>query len=834
MDNKGNDSSELLQLAFDFVQYTNQHIFLTGKAGTGKTTFLHRLRRSSLKRMVVVAPTGVAAINAGGVTIHSFFQLGFGPILPGAAHSAAVEGNAASQAIHRFSRDKINIIRSLDLLVIDEVSMVRADLLDGIDSVLRRFRTRSKPFGGVQLLMIGDLHQLAPVIKEDEWKILQPYYENGFFFSSRALKETSYLSIELKHIFRQSDQRFIDILNQVRENRMDSQAWDELNKRYQPGFNPEEEEGYITLTTHNAQAQEINERKLAGIKGKQKSYQAMLTGEFPEYSYPTEKDLLLKTGAQVMFVKNDPGVEKKFYNGKIGRVTEIDEDHLLVQCPGEDEEITVEPLEWQNVKYTINEETKEITETVVGTFVQVPLKLAWAITIHKSQGLTFDRAIIDARAAFAHGQVYVALSRCRSLEGLVLSTPIKANSLYSSATIHEFTSSVEQNHPTPQVLEKARREYEQTLLLEAFDFSSLERRIRYVIQLRDQMAGNLGGTLPERIIQLQQACRTEIIDVAGRFRTQMQQLLQQEPDTEKNEALQERVKKASVYFVDRLKTQLRDPLREMSFETDNRAFEKDLAEALGRLEEDVRLALVAVEACCDGFRVRTYLKARAEAQLDQSSGRSRPERSRESRGSGEHPQFYLILKKWRQQTAEKEEMEAPRLMSQRVLLKISSALPCTLKELESIKGFGRKKTNAYGREIIGLVIAYRREKQMDIPGQALIDLASAPEVKISSREASYEMFMAGKSVNDIASLRSMAVSTIESHLAYFVGIGTLSPERLIDKHKLSRLQHYFSSAENRSLGPAKEAFGDEVSYGELRIALAYIDFLAGQGGLEVN
>lgn len=378
-----------LQLAFDFVQYTGTNIFLTGKAGTGKTTFLHNLKKKSPKRMIVVAPTGVAAINAGGVTIHSFFQMPFGPFIPAdfaKNSSPQEEDKIASRHNQKFNREKINIIKSLDLLVIDEISMVRADLLDGIDEVLRRYKDRYKPFGGVQLLMIGDLQQLAPVAKDDEWNLLKDYYNTVFFFSSKALQKTKHITIELKHIYRQSDSIFIAMLNKIRENNIDDKTLGELNKRHIPGFDPEEKEGYITLTTHNYQAQEINESKLRKLSAKSHSFNAKIEGEFPEYSYPTEFELILKTGAQVMFVKNDSSPDKQYFNGKIGRVTNFSEGIIYVKCSGEPSPIQVEKEEWQNTKYSIDDKTKEIKETVAGTFVQYPLKLAWPLQYIKVRG----------------------------------------------------------------------------------------------------------------------------------------------------------------------------------------------------------------------------------------------------------------------------------------------------------------------------------------------------------------------------------------------------------------------------------------------------------------
>ena len=353
-----------LDLARAFVCNTNNHIFLTGKAGTGKTTFLHQLKNITYKRFVVLAPTGVAAMNAGGVTIHSFFQLPFGPQIPQSLEKAnnpqdQTPSNTSAR-FQRFNRTKINIIRSLDLLVIDEISMVRADLLDAIDAVLRRYKNRNLPFGGLQLLMIGDLHQLAPIAKDNEWELLKNYYESVYFFSSKALKETNYVSIELDHVFRQSDPHFIRLLNKVRDSEPDQETIETLNQRYLPEVFQSDPEGYITLTTHNNQAHLLNSEKLDALPGKPFRAKADIRNEFPEYIYPTEQEILLKKGAQVMFVKNDPSPIKQFFNGKIGKLIDIDTENqvLTIQCPGDDGPIFTGKLEWQNNVYTLNESTK--------------------------------------------------------------------------------------------------------------------------------------------------------------------------------------------------------------------------------------------------------------------------------------------------------------------------------------------------------------------------------------------------------------------------------------------------------------------------------------------
>ena len=574
-----------LQLANDFVRYTNRNIFLTGKAGTGKTTFLHDLKKSSPKRMIVVAPTGVAAINAAGVTIHSFFQLPFHPYIPSfylPENNPDDRSEQKDPAGFKMSREKVNIIRSLDLLVIDEISMVRADTLDAIDSALRRYKNRRLPFGGVQLLMIGDLKQLAPVVKDEERGLIEKYYDTPFFFGSRALRSTDYVTVELKHIYRQNDQVFIDLLNKVRENHVDSEVLSELNKRYDPGFDPDSNGGYITLTTHNYQARTLNDSKLEKLSGNPRSFTATVKDEFPELSYPTASELILKVGAQVMFVKNDLSGDKLFFNGKIGKVVTFEDDIIVVKCPGDDFPIRVEPAEWQNMKYTLDEETKEIEETVIGTFTQYPLRLAWAITIHKSQGLTFDKAVIDARDAFAHGQVYVALSRCRTLEGVVLSSRISQRSIIDDPTISDFVSVSERNQPGQRELAESKKAYQQQLLTELFDFTPLLRNLNYCLKVVSEHHESLLGDPREMLGNAIAAIRADLIEVSEKFNPQLTGLLNGETDAESNIPLQERVKKACDYFSVKLETALKEILAGYSVETDNKTVRKSVSGALER------------------------------------------------------------------------------------------------------------------------------------------------------------------------------------------------------------------------------------------------------------
>lgn len=405
-----------LDVARFIVEKTDMSLFLTGKAGTGKTTFLREVVRYTKKKCIVLAPTGIAAVNAGAMTIHSFFQFGLGPF---------VQGVIEPKSDFRINKSKLELIRHLQLLIIDEVSMVRADLMDHIDVELRRIRCNSKPFGGVQLLMIGDLQQLPPIAHGGEDELLRQYYKTLYFFSSAALKSMKYSCIELKNVYRQTDMHFIDILNHARDCILTSQDISDLNARYIPGFSPKPEDGYIRLMTHNRQVDYVNETELEKLDSKPYTFVAAVTGTFPEESYPTANSLTLKKGAQVMFIKNDP--ERRFINGTLGEVKSIDKNSIAVRLAESGTIIDVEPMEWQNIRYQFDEESKEISSKQIGRFKQYPLKAAWAITVHKSQGLTFDKAIIDVHAAFSPGQAYVALSRCRTLDGLVLSSPVSAS-----------------------------------------------------------------------------------------------------------------------------------------------------------------------------------------------------------------------------------------------------------------------------------------------------------------------------------------------------------------------------------------------------------------------
>ncbi|RGV37875.1 AAA family ATPase [Bacteroides clarus] len=725
-----------LALAWQFIENTGTHLFLTGKAGTGKTTFLRKLKRESPKRMVVIAPTGIAAINAGGVTIHSFFQIPFAPYVPESSFST----NGQATYRFRFGKEKINIIRSMDLLVIDEISMVRADLLDAVDEMLRRYRDRHKPFGGVQLLMIGDLQQLAPVVKDEEWQMLKKYYDTPYFFSSRALKQTEYCPIKLKTVYRQSDGAFLDLLNRIRENHCDPQVLEALNRRYLPDFQPRKEEGYIRLVTHNYQAQRINNYELEQLPGRSYAFRATIDGKFPEYSYPTDELLELKKGAQVMFVKNDSSGEHRYYNGMIGEVTDLSADSIEVRAKDSTAAFLLQEEEWANAKYVLDEESKEIVEDIEGTFRQFPLKLAWAITIHKSQGLTFERAIIDASSSFAHGQTYVALSRCKTLEGLVLSAPLSAKAVISDRAVDRFTEEARRNEPDEDRFHSLQRTYFHELLSGLFDFRPLEQSLQRYVRLIDE---HLYKLYPKQLAAYKaeaERFHEKVVIVAQKFGMQYNRLIDAAQNYATDETLQERIAAGAGYFKKEMEPQYLVLIKERVLATDNKELKKQLNTAkeelntLFLLKDDLLAYVIA-----HGFRTAEYLRQKAILSIGDSALSGKEDlkrrglldavekniRERKKKESATpavqvpsdvlHPELYDRLVAWRNSEASRLGLPVYTVIQQKAILGISNLLPADKAMLVRIPYFGKKGVEKYGDIILEMVHGYRKEKGLAEP-----------------------------------------------------------------------------------------------------------------------
>jgi len=580
-----------------FINQTKQPIFLTGKAGTGKTTLLKKIIGSTFKNTVIVAPTGIAALNAGGVTIHSFFQLPFAGFIPEflsqtpSSERVRFESKDSLSRHFNMNKTRLQLMRNLELLIIDEVSMLRADLLDAMDWTLRNARKIHEPFGGVQVLFIGDLLRLPPVVKPDEWNVLRNYYAGMFFFNARVIAEQPPVYVELSKIYRQTDDAFIAVLNNLRENTITPADAELLNQFVQPNFDPLNEDGYITLTTHNNKADEINKRALAQLAGKIVSYTAEVTGEFPEHMYPLDEQLDLKIGAQVMFVKNDVSFEKLFYNGKMGTVSALDKDEVTVSFPDEKKQITVEKYEWNNIRYSVNAQTGEIVEEVLGTFVHYPLKLAWAITVHKSQGLTFDKAVLDVSDVFAPGQAYVALSRLRSLNGLILLNPIRLNGLASDHHVVNYARNKADAAQLSRHLDKGTSEYVQAFIRHAFDWYELNSKWA----IHEATYKNAGSKTEKgknhSWVTAQAQAVSGTVEHAKKFQTQIEKLFARNSDLD---FVRERVEAAYDYFFKILDGVLISNLMKLA-ELSRIRKTKQYADELRELDEHLTEAILRIK-----------------------------------------------------------------------------------------------------------------------------------------------------------------------------------------------------------------------------------------------
>jgi ATP-dependent DNA helicase PIF1 len=579
------EENQEIDLLNQFIKYTNRNIFLTGKAGTGKTTALKQLISTIDKNYVILAPTGVAAINAGGMTIHSFFQLPITAFVPTREY---VDVNLAHNetSIARYFRhngDKQKLIRELDLIIIDEISMVRSDILDVIDFALRFVRRNSLPFGGVQLLMIGDLYQLSPVVKEEEWRILKNYYRSQYFFDSKVWSNTTFHTIALTKVYRQTNENFIKLLNQVRAGQPTAEAISVLNERYIPDFDTSKNEGYISLSTHNVKADQINQSQLSALAGLSKQYEAKITGSFSESSFPNEKILSLKVGAQVMFIKNDSNGE--YYNGLIGTIKTFNNDDSISITTKENGEIKLQQVKWKNVAYSLDESEQKIEEKELGSYLQYPLRLAWAVTVHKSQGLTFDKLIVDLSNSFAPGQVYVALSRCTSLEGLVLSSMISKENIFTDSLVINFHKSLSIDYDHMRMdLTEAKKEYAFIGLSKAFDFEKIINHIEY---FEDYVNEKIVPVFRGRGLSLVQRLHSDIdplYEVSKNFKLQLHQLVAARND----QAILDRTSKATSYFIDKLVANtilhLQGQLKDISVKSKSKAFCQEIISIIKTLK----------------------------------------------------------------------------------------------------------------------------------------------------------------------------------------------------------------------------------------------------------
>lgn len=820
----------LLELAHDYVLHTGESVFLTGKAGTGKTTFLRKLKEECPKQMVVLAPTGVAAINAGGVTIHSFFQLPFAPFVPvrgKLSEGDEAVGEHALVSRLRYNREKRDLIQSLDLLVIDEVSMVRADVLDAIDTILRSVRKNEAPFGGLQMLFIGDLYQLPPVVQGEEWKILGEYYKGPFFFHSHVIRRQPPVYVELQTIYRQSDEQFIQLLNEVRNNELTDASLQLLNSRHRPAFLVPDNESWITLATHNKIADSINENALQQLPGPVFQFDATIEGEFSEKSFPAEVKLMLKEGAQVMFLKNDV-VGKKYFNGKIGRIVNLSQNKIEVLCEGDERPIDVKPEIWTNVQYSLNRALQVVEEKQLGSFVQYPLRLAWAVTIHKSQGLTFDRAVIDAASSFSAGQVYVALSRCRSLEGLVLRSPVPASAVRVDTEVRQYSQSAKAADELKDFFQTAQRNYQLQLLQQVFDATPLVRACKSMCTVWQQFETELGTAAIEWTSK-QLSVANQLQETAEKFLLQLNRHLNDHSVLpEADPFVNQRTQNASAWFVDQLK-KLLDALKQLPVVSDSQETAEELEASLVLVIKTGRRWLQLLEACQNGYNVLALIKAKSKINISDIIGitYSGSSRSATNNLQSPHPVLEGQLRQWRNEIVQAENKPVYTVCTNKTLTEVATFLPQTREELIQISGFGARKVEQYGEAVLQLVKTFCEEHHLQshiadkMPKRQRKpkDESKVNSEKTDTRLQSYTLWQQGLSVLEIAGQRKLQPSTIESHLATYVVKGEIPITALVPPALLEKCEAVITELEAQTVGPVKEVLGDELSYNQIRMVL---------------
>lgn len=810
------EHNEIFDLAYRFVTETNENIFLTGKAGTGKTTFLKYLKDNSTKNIVVAAPTGVAAINAGGVTLHSLFQLPFHPFLP------TKNNKEELLAKIRHNKQRQQLLRKMELLVIDEISMVRCDVMDAIDTILRSVRRNYHlPFGGVQLLCIGDLHQLPPVAQNQEWSILNDYYESPFFFDSLAIKEQLPLLIELNKIYRQKEDSFVRLLNKVRNNHMGADDFEDLHLRYDPTFRPGRDEKYITLTSHNRQADQINEQELYKLNTANFNYKAVVENDFPENMYPVEFELNLKEGAQVMFLKNDL-IQKRYYNGKIGVVKELTKEKIIVDCDGTEIEVGKET--WENSRYTLNRADGKLEQETLGTFIQYPLRLAWAITIHKSQGLTFEKVMIDAGAAFSSGQVYVALSRCTSLDGIVLLSKIAPTAIHSNQNVIKGQQTLSYKGSLPERFAGARQLFTQQLLEDIFSFREVNDAVEQLSFQITQYRDRLNNEAKSWIENFKQHLAADK-EVGLKFIGHISFLMKEEAVIENNSGLQKRISDAANHFIPKLEKYMQQ-LKAHPVTTEHKEAATPINEKLNELALDLFNSNFLLQYCKQPFSVTGFLQHKLKYVLPRFNISCYASETKAVNTDTSNPELFETLKRWRNQVCAETGQAIYMVANQTSLQEICSFLPLTKKDLMQIGGFGKAKAEKYGDDILEAVESYcernglesrMHEKTMNPKKERKPKLT---EPKTDSKMLSFELYKAGKGITEIAKERNFAISTIEGHLSYFVGTGDLSIDEIVSKEKQALINDAVVKHGPSSLTTLINDLPKEISYNEIRMVLA--------------
>lgn len=743
--------------ALKFINQTNKSIFLTGKAGTGKTTLLKEIIRTTHKNVIVVAPTGIAALNAGGVTIHSMFQLPFAGFIPDynqspvATENVRFENKDSLRRHFRMRGDKQAVINNLELLVIDEVSMLRADLLDAMDFMLRSVRHKDIPFGGVQVLFIGDLLQLPPVVKNEEWEVLKNYYRGKYFFHSHVVSQNPPLYIELDKIYRQTDADFITILNNLRNNMVTTQNVAVLNQFVKPDFVLKDHPGFITLTTHNAKADKINIESLQDIDSEEYTYNSEIVGEFPDKIYPVDEVLKLKVGAQVMFIKNDLSPEKNYFNGKIGVIRSLADEEILVDFPEENLTIEADKYEWKNVRYHVNENTKEIEEEVLGTFVHYPLKLAWAITVHKSQGLTFDKAALDVSGVFLPGQAYVALSRLRSLQGLILLSQLRMNGLSNDLDVMDYASTKVKEEQMEHFLKKETVRFIGNYLKNSFDWKDLvlewqKHKMSYLEEGKRSLKFKYREWANASADKMQKA-----LDPANKFINQLARLFSvEQPDIQ---FVNERVEAAYNYFfpvMDSIATGILQTMEDIK----RQRKAKGLYEELSELEEYQTNAVLRL------MKARKLMEVVLEKEEITKSSLVSPE------------------------------IHSYRIKKLDIIRKGLRDNPITLLEEEG---------DEYEIE------RYPAKKKKD------------NEPKKSTLEQTLELWRGNVPIKEIARIRKLTETTVLSHFSGLIQVGKIDIKEILPDDKITALSKAFEGFESKSLSELKEKYGDEFSWSDLKL-----------------